>query len=155
MVHSIVSPLASLNNQTSKSCLLSFISRLLFCFIAVCFKPCHVACGILLPLPGTQPVPLQWKHRALTTGPSGKSIFSTSEPLFCRHHYTALLVLLPVILLYLACIAISARSRPVLKLLTKTTSDFSAAKTSRQVSVLCASELFLLPRILFFFFFPT
>ena len=149
-VHSIVSPLASLNNQTSKTCLLSFISRLLFCFIVVCFKPCHVACGILLPPPGTKPVPLQWKYGALTSGPLEKSIFVYFWTAFLPPSYTALLVLLPIILLYFACIALSPRSKPVVKLLTKTTSDFSVTKTSRQVSVLCASELFLLPRILFF-----
>ena len=28
--------------------------------------------GILVPWPGIKPIPLWWKHRVLTTGPSGK-----------------------------------------------------------------------------------
>lgn len=143
------SPLLPLfNNQTSKSCRLSFISRLLFCFIVVCFKPCHVACGTSPTR--DQTFSLQWKHRAVTLDHQESPFSSTSKLLFCHYHYTALLVLLPVIILYLGCITISPRSRPVLKLLTKTTSDFSVTKTSRQVSVLCASDLFLLPVILLF-----
>ena len=30
-------------------------------------------CGILVPRPGIEPVPLQWKLEVLTTGPPGKS----------------------------------------------------------------------------------
>ena len=37
------------------------------------FWPCCVACGILVPQPGIAPVPLQWKHLVLTTGPPGNS----------------------------------------------------------------------------------
>ena len=33
----------------------------------------HVACGILVPQPVIEPVPLHWKHGVLTTGPAGKS----------------------------------------------------------------------------------
>ena len=37
------------------------------------FWPPLAACGILLPQPGIEPMPLQWKHGVLTTGPLGKS----------------------------------------------------------------------------------
>ena len=33
---------------------------------------CPLACGILIPRPRIEPGPLRWKHRVLTTGPSGK-----------------------------------------------------------------------------------
>ena len=36
--------------------------------------PRYAACGILVPRPGMEPVPLQWKHGVLTTGPPGKSL---------------------------------------------------------------------------------
>ena len=36
--------------------------------------PHWVACGILVPWPGIQHGPLQWKHSILTTGPPGKSL---------------------------------------------------------------------------------
>ena len=32
------------------------------------------ACGILVPQPGIEPVPLHWEHGVLTTGPAQKSI---------------------------------------------------------------------------------
>ena len=32
------------------------------------------ACRILVPQPGIEPGPLQWKHGFLTTGPPGKSL---------------------------------------------------------------------------------
>ena len=32
-------------------------------------------CGILVPRPGIEPVPLHWEHRILTTGASGKSLY--------------------------------------------------------------------------------
>ena len=35
------------------------------------FFPCHMACGILVPQQGIEP--LHWKHTVLTTGPPGKS----------------------------------------------------------------------------------
>ena len=37
------------------------------------FRSCHVACGILVPWPGIEPWPWQWKCRVLTTGPPGNS----------------------------------------------------------------------------------
>ena len=37
------------------------------------FWPCHVVCGILVPWPGIEPGPQQWKHWVLTTGPPGNS----------------------------------------------------------------------------------
>ena len=37
------------------------------------FWLCHGACGILVPQPGIEPTPLQWKHRVPTTGWPGKS----------------------------------------------------------------------------------
>ena len=45
---------------------------------------------------------------------------------------------------------ISKVSACIKSTLSKTTSDISVTKTNRQVSVLCASELFLLPVILLF-----
>ena len=30
-------------------------------------------CGILVPRPGIEPVPLHWEHGVLATGPPGKS----------------------------------------------------------------------------------
>ena len=38
---------------------------------------CCTACRILIPWQGREPIPLQWKCRALTTGPPGKSQFSS------------------------------------------------------------------------------
>ena len=35
------------------------------------FCPYRAACRILVPQPGTEPGSRQWKHRVLTTGPSG------------------------------------------------------------------------------------
>ena len=37
------------------------------------FWPYYLACGILVPQAGIEPMPPQWKHGALTTGPPGKS----------------------------------------------------------------------------------
>ena len=37
------------------------------------FGPRRAACRILVPQPGVEPRPLQWKCRVLTTGPPGKS----------------------------------------------------------------------------------
>ena len=37
------------------------------------FWPHRVACRILVPWPGNEPGPWQWKHRVLTTGLSGNS----------------------------------------------------------------------------------
>ena len=45
----------------------------LFVCLFVCFWLCCVACGILVPWPGIEPGPQQWKHRVLTTGPPGNS----------------------------------------------------------------------------------
>ena len=46
-------------------------------FISFFFLLCCMACGILIPRPGTEPGHWQWKCRVLTTGPLGKSqIFS-------------------------------------------------------------------------------
>ena len=36
----------------------------------------HEACGILAPRPGIKPVPPALEGEVLTTGPSGKSLFS-------------------------------------------------------------------------------
>ena len=35
--------------------------------------PCHVACRILVPRPGTEPGPLPWERGVLTTGPPEQS----------------------------------------------------------------------------------
>ena len=40
------------------------------------FWPQWAACGILVPQPGIELVPLQWKRRVLTTGPPGKSLMA-------------------------------------------------------------------------------
>ena len=37
------------------------------------FWPCHVACGILVPLPEIEPGPRQWRPWILITGPPGNS----------------------------------------------------------------------------------
>ena len=39
------------------------------------FWSCHVAFGILLPWPGVERGPLQWKCQVLTIGPPGNSLF--------------------------------------------------------------------------------
>ena len=41
--------------------------------------PHCAACGILVPWPGIEPVPLQWKPRVLITGRPGKSLFNNFE----------------------------------------------------------------------------
>ena len=46
---------------------------MLFFFFSFFFWLHHTACGILVPQPGIEPVPLQWKHGILTTGPPGNS----------------------------------------------------------------------------------
>ena len=38
------------------------------------FWLCFLVCGILVPQPGIEPVPLQWKCGVSTTGPPGKSL---------------------------------------------------------------------------------
>ena len=38
-----------------------------------CFWPRCAACRILVPRPGTEPGPRQWKRQVLTTGPPGNS----------------------------------------------------------------------------------
>ena len=53
------------------------------------FWLCLEARGILVPRPGIEPVPLQWKHRVPTTGPSGKSctyLFFFLNPSMCYVH---------------------------------------------------------------------
>ena len=44
-----------------------------FCILFY-FCPCHVACGNLVPRPGIEPRPWQWKHRVLTIGQPGNSL---------------------------------------------------------------------------------
>ena len=38
------------------------------------FWPCHVACAILVPRAGMDPLTPQWRRRVLNTGPSGRSL---------------------------------------------------------------------------------
>ena len=38
------------------------------------FWPRHMACGMLFPRPGIEPMPLQWKCRVLATGLLRKSL---------------------------------------------------------------------------------
>ena len=45
-------------------------------FFYLFFWPRHVACRILVPWPGIEPRPRQWKRRVLTTGPPGNSPFT-------------------------------------------------------------------------------
>ena len=49
-----------------------------FYFILFLFF-CHMACGILVPQPGIEPVSLHWKHRVLNTGPTGRSSVGSLE----------------------------------------------------------------------------
>ena len=42
-------------------------------FVCFLFWPHCTACGILVPRPGIEPGPQEWKHRVLTTGPPGNS----------------------------------------------------------------------------------
>ena len=44
----------------------------LCCFL-FCLWPCHAACGILVPQPGTERRSWQGKHHVRTTGPLGNS----------------------------------------------------------------------------------
>ena len=46
------------------------------------FWLCHVVCGILLSRSGRNLCPLQWNHRALTTGLPGNSLHSSNEANF-------------------------------------------------------------------------
>ena len=50
--------------------------RLNYYFTLAClfFFFCHEACAILVPRPGIEPHPGQWKRRVLTTGPPGNSL---------------------------------------------------------------------------------
>ena len=52
-------------------CLLNQFCFVLFCFLT--FWPHCVPCRILVPWPGIEPMPLQWKHGFITTGPPGMS----------------------------------------------------------------------------------
>ena len=55
--------------------LFSFFLRIAFTFLLHLFIYfLATARGILIPQPGIEPCPLQWKRRVLTTGPLGKSL---------------------------------------------------------------------------------
>ena len=45
----------------------------LWWFFFLIFWPHQAACGIFVPWPGIELVPLHWQHGVLTTGPPGKS----------------------------------------------------------------------------------
>ena len=49
----------------------------------------QMACRILVPWPGTEPVPLHWKLGVLATGPPGKSLYIYFHSVYslshCRH----------------------------------------------------------------------
>ena len=51
-----------------------------------------VVCGILVPRPGKEPVPLQWKLGVLTMGPPGKSLLFYLKYVlsFCRPKHPSL-----------------------------------------------------------------
>ena len=51
---------------------LLFLWDWFFCFFV--FWLCYTACGMLVPRPGIEPRPWQWKRGVLTTGPPGKSL---------------------------------------------------------------------------------
>ena len=50
-----------------------YIYIYIYIFFFSSIWPCHAACGILVPPPGSQPHPLLWKCSVLTTGLPGKS----------------------------------------------------------------------------------
>ena len=52
------------------------VSVFSFCLFSFFFFLVHKACGILVPWPGLNLWPLQWKHGVPTTGPPGNSPFS-------------------------------------------------------------------------------
>ena len=52
---------------------LAVAQGILFIFLVVAWELLVVACGILVPLPGSNPGLLHWKHRSLAAGPPGKS----------------------------------------------------------------------------------
>ena len=65
--------------------ILANICYFLFCFVF--FWLCQAACGILVPRPGIEPAPLQWKRGVLTTGPPGWGclwFFDSSHPNRCE-----------------------------------------------------------------------
>ena len=71
-------PLSFLSIFTSshRSFLLSSI------FPSLLFWPCHAACEMLVPWPGTDPRPWQWKCQVLTTKLPENSLFSLKTYLF-------------------------------------------------------------------------
>ena len=62
-------------------------------------------CGILVPSPRMEPVPLWWKNRVSTTGPPGKSLYQKLLPrprfqAFCdsfHHSHSFVLVVWPLL----------------------------------------------------------
>ena len=56
------------------------------------YLPCFMACGILVPQPGMEPHPLQWKYEALTTGLPGRlpkcSHFKHHHLMILKNAYT-------------------------------------------------------------------
>ena len=64
----------------------------------------HVACGILVPLPGIKPVPPAYKLGVLTTGPKGKSqcrvVFFLIVAIFMglRRYFNVVLLCIPLII---------------------------------------------------------
>ena len=48
--------------------------RLIIYYLFIYWQLHHTACGILVPDQVSNPCPLQWKHRILTTGQPGKSL---------------------------------------------------------------------------------
>ena len=58
----------SLRGFQTAMCLTVCDFNFIYLFIIFFFWPCHTVCWILVPWPGIEPEPQQWKHRILTTG---------------------------------------------------------------------------------------
>ena len=61
---------------------LSAILIFFFFFLVVFSGPCHPACEILVPQPGLEPPSLTLKHRVLTPGSPGNSLYDQLDFVF-------------------------------------------------------------------------
>ena len=98
----------------------------------------HMACRILVPCPGTEPRPQQWKCQVLTTGPPGNSqlwlIFNKIREYMCVYYQVIMLPLTAVTLwdlfVYLTHFHTFLPEMPTLYFLLL----YTAAKDSRQTT---------------------